>query len=84
MLVQWKSELKGLKDFVFVAELPTIYAFPLLAILLVMVVGPFGRYTNLLSTWPSHVVECPHIVPKREAQVCIGIILEGKVFYCRP
>jgi hypothetical protein len=71
MFVQWKSELKGLKDFVFVAELPAIYAFPLLAILLVMVVGPFGRYTNLLSTWPFHVVECPHIVPKRELKFAL-------------
>jgi len=31
MLMQWKSELKGLKEFVFVAAgLPAIYAFPLL------------------------------------------------------
>ncbi len=78
MLVQRKSELKGLKDFVFVAELPAIYAFPLLAILLMMVVGPFGRYTNLLSTWPSHVVECPHIVPKRELKFALESFWEGK------
>ncbi len=78
MLVQRKSELKGLKDFVFVAELPAIYAFPLLAILLMMVVGPFGRYTNLLSTWPSHVVECPQIVPKRELKFALESFWEGK------
>jgi hypothetical protein len=35
------------EDFVFVAELPAIYAFPLLAVLLMMVVGPFGKYTPI-------------------------------------
>ncbi|CAK9193917.1 unnamed protein product [Sphagnum troendelagicum] len=78
MFMQWKSELKGLKDFVFVAELPAIYAFPLLAILLTMVVGPFGRYSNLMSTWPSHAVECPHNVPNRELKFALEPFWEGK------
>jgi hypothetical protein len=43
-----------------------------------MVVGPFGRYTNLLSTWPSHVVECPHIGPKRELKFALESFWEGK------